>query len=164
MNRRIDEASRVIRATPERLWQAWFDPQQLVHWLPPGEMTAKILAFDPRPGGEFGMVLTYPDELSGAGKSDADRDEIGGRFVELDPPRFFSHESTFRSDDPAFQGVMRLEWRFDPVTGGTKVTCTALNVPPGISAEDHQAGLSASLAQLAAHVEGRQAGTNPGER
>ncbi|MCF1709104.1 SRPBCC domain-containing protein [Tabrizicola sp. J26] len=160
MNRRTDQASRVIRASAERLWQAWFDPDQLVRWLPPGGMTGEVIALDPRPGGAFEMVLAYTDAGAGSGKSGAGQDRIGGRFVELDRPRFFSHEASFKSDDPAFLGVMRLEWRFDPARDGTKVTCTARNVPPGIRAEDHEAGLLASLAQLAAHVEGRQAGQN----
>jgi uncharacterized protein YndB with AHSA1/START domain len=164
MDRRTDQASRLIDAPADRLWQAWFDPDQLVHWLPPGGMTGEVLAFDPRPGGAFAIVLSYPEAEAAHGKSGEGQDRVAGHFVEIDPPRYFSHEATFQSDDPLLQGVMRLEWLFEPVGQGTRVTCTARNVPPGIRAEDHEAGLAASLAQLAAHVEGRPAAQRLAER
>jgi uncharacterized protein YndB with AHSA1/START domain len=164
MDRRTDQASRQIHATADRRWQAWFDPVQLVQWLPPGGMTGEVLSFDPRPGGAFARVLSYPEADTAHGKSGAGQDRMAGHFVCIDPPRFFSHEATFQSEDPALQGVMWLEWLFEPDSQGTRVTCTARNVPPGIRAEDHEAGLSASLAQLAAHVEGRPAGPRLAER
>jgi hypothetical protein len=40
-----------------------------------------------------------------------------------------------------------------PVDGGTRVDFIAEDVPEGISAEDHAAGLESSLANLAAYVE-----------
>jgi hypothetical protein len=48
---------------------------------------------------------------------------------------------------------MRITWLFEPAAGGTLVRITAENVPPGISPEDHEAGFSATLANLAACVE-----------
>ncbi|GAB4008757.1 hypothetical protein GCM10029992_65950 [Glycomyces albus] len=36
---------------------------------------------------------------------------------------------------------------------GARVAISAADVPPGISAEDHAAGLSSSLANLAAYLE-----------
>ena len=40
--------SRIIRAPAEALYQAFMDPAALVEWLPPGEMTGEIHAFDAR--------------------------------------------------------------------------------------------------------------------
>ena len=59
----------------------------------------------------------------------------------------------FVSDDPAFAGTMTMTWEVAAHPGGTEVTIRATDVPEGISAEDHAAGLSSSLAQLAAYVE-----------
>jgi hypothetical protein len=48
---------------------------------------------------------------------------------------------------------MVMTWTLGPAAGGTLVTLTAENVPPGISAEDHSAGLASSLENLARFVE-----------
>ncbi len=59
----------------------------------------------------------------------------------------------FASDDPAFAGTMTMTWAVQAVGGGTRVEITADDVPDGISADDHAAGLSSSLDNLARHVE-----------
>ena len=60
----------------------------------------------------------------------------------------------FESDDPAYSGTMTMAWSLDPVEGGTRVEVRAEDVPPGISAEDHAAGLASSLRNLADYLTG----------
>ena len=48
---------------------------------------------------------------------------------------------------------MTMTWQLTPLEGRTLVELVADDVPVGISAEDHAAGLASSLANLAAHVE-----------
>jgi hypothetical protein len=60
----------------------------------------------------------------------------------------------FVSDDPAYSGTMVMTWELSPVDGGTRVEIRAENVPTGISADDHAAGLASSLNNLAAHLDG----------
>ena len=60
----------------------------------------------------------------------------------------------FRSDDPAFAGTMRMVWDLEPAEGGTRVIFLAEDVPPGISKEDHDAGLRSSLENLKVYVMG----------
>lgn len=149
---RTDRAERLIAAPPERLFACWTDPAMLVHWLPPKGMTGRVEVFDPRPGGAFRLVLTY-DDPEEAGKSGGGSDIIAGEFVALNPPRHLAFASRFRSDDPAMQGEMRMDWFFDPEGAGTRLRIVAAGVPPGIAPQDHAAGMAASLAQLAALVE-----------
>ena len=59
----------------------------------------------------------------------------------------------FVSDDPAYAGTMTMTWEVTAVEAGTRVDIRADDVPPGISAEDHAAGLASSLANLAAYLE-----------
>lgn len=47
-----------------------------------------------------------------------------------------------------------MTWLFEPAPDGTNVTITAENVPAGISAEDHAAGLASTLENLASFVHG----------
>ena len=48
---------------------------------------------------------------------------------------------------------MTMTWRLSPAPGGTRVTVDAEDVPVGISAKDHEAGMAASLENLAHYVE-----------
>jgi len=149
---RTDRAERLIHAPAVRLFACWTDPAMLVHWLPPEGMWGHVEVLEPRPGGPFRIVLNYEDP-SRRGKSGGGRDIVAGQFLVLDPPRHLAFVSRFRSDDPAMQGKMRMDWHFDPDPTGTRVSVVASNVPPGIPSEDHAAGMSSSLAQLAALVE-----------
>jgi len=149
---RTDRAERLIAAPAERLFRCWTDPAMLVHWLPPRGMSGKIEVFDPRPGGAFLIILAY-DDPGERGKAGDGSDVIAGLFVKLDAPRHLAFVSRFRSDDPMLQGEMRMDWHFDPVGAATRVRVVATQVPPGISAEDHAAGMGSSLTQLAELVE-----------
>lgn len=154
---RTDRASRVIAASPERIYAAFVAPEALVVWLPPDGMTASFEHVDLRPGGSYRMVLTYPASAPGAGKTSATTDVVEARVVDLVPGRALVQDVDFVSDDGAFAGTMTMTWQLTPVDDGTstRVDIVAHNAPDGISAEDHAAGLASSLAQLAAYVESR---------
>ena len=80
--------SRIIRARPDQLYDAFMDPAALVAWLPPAEMTGKIHDFDARVGGGYRMSLFYPpDERAHRGKTSEKEDMVDVRFVELAPAR-----------------------------------------------------------------------------
>jgi uncharacterized protein YndB with AHSA1/START domain len=150
---RTDSASRVIDASCEQVYAALVDPEALASWLPPAGMTGHIEEFDPRPGGRFRMVLTYTDPSAAEGKSTADADIVEARFIELVPDARVAFAVDFVSDDPAYSGSMTMTWTLHPVDTGTRVDITAGNVPDGVSAEDHAAGMGSSLANLAARLE-----------
>lgn len=146
---RTDQASRVIDASPERIYRAFTDPDMLTKWLPPVGMTGRFERFDARPGGSYRMVLTYLDASGAPGKSSADSDVVEARFVDLVPDVRVLQAVDFVSDDPAFAGTMTMTWELEPGPDGTRVTFRADDVPDGISADDHAAGLTSSLANLA---------------
>jgi uncharacterized protein YndB with AHSA1/START domain len=150
--RRTDRAERVIRAPADRLFACWTDPELLVHWLPPRGMSGRVEVFDPTPGRPFRIVLSYEDAAD-HGKSGGGEDVVAGMFVVVEPPRHLAFVCRFDSDDPAFQGEMRMDWHFDPIPEGTLVRIIASDVPSGISEQDHAAGMGSSLTQLAALVE-----------
>ena len=152
---RTDRASRVIAAPPDSVWAAFVDPGALASWVPPGGMTGRFERFDARPGGSYRMVLTYSDlDASGApGKTTADSDVVEARFVDIVPGKRLAVAVDFVSDDPAYAGTMIMNWEVEAAGTGTRVDIVAENVPDGISAQDHTAGLASSLAKLAAYLE-----------
>lgn len=150
---RTDTASRLIAAPPANVYAAFVDPGALVAWLPPGGMSGRFERFDARPGGSYRLVLTYADASDAPGKATADSDIVEARFVDVVPDERVVQAVDFVSDDPAFAGTMTMTWSVNAVDDGSRVEFRADDVPDGISAEDHAAGLTSSLANLAAYVE-----------
>ena len=150
---RTDTASRVIAAAPEAVYAALVDPEALTDWLPPDGMSGRFERFDARPGGSYRLVLRYADASAGRGKSTANSDVAQVRFVDLTPGVRLVQAVDFVSDDPANAGTMTMTWELTAVDAGTRVDIRADDVPAGISAEDHAAGLASSLVNLARYLE-----------
>ena len=150
---RTDTASRVIAAPTDRVYAALIDPDALAAWLPPAGMSGRFERFDARPGGSYRMVLTHADASTAPGKATADSDVVEARFVDIVPGVRVVHGVDFVSDDPRYAGTMTMTWEVTATEAGTRVDIRADDVPAGISADDHAAGLASSLANLAAHVE-----------
>lgn len=149
---RRDTASRLIKASPQAIYDAFVNREAVVKWLPPQGATLQVQTFEPRIGGRFQMTLTF---ATAPGKSTADSDVVVGRFVDLVPRQHIVQAIEFASADPAFAfaGTMTMTWTLEAVAGGTRVTVLAENVPAGISPSDHEIGMNSSLANLAAYVE-----------
>ncbi|WP_406315975.1 SRPBCC family protein [Streptosporangium sp. NBC_01639] len=150
---RTDRASRVIAAPPDRVWATLVDREALMAWLPPAGMTGRFERFDAQPGGSYRLVLTYSDASGAPGKATVDSDIVEARFVDIVPGVQVVQAVDFVSDDPAYAGTMTMIWEVTAVEAGTRVDIVAEDVPDGISAEDHAAGLASSLTNLAAYVE-----------
>ncbi len=148
--------SRIIRARPEELYEAFTDPAALIAWLPPGEMTGEIREFVPGVGGGYRMSLFYPPgERSFRGKTSDREDTSNVKFVELSPPHRIVEAVNFETADPAYMGEMTIVVTFEKVSGGTEVTMLFRNLPRGLRAEDNEAGARISLDQLARRFERR---------
>ncbi|GAA4586806.1 SRPBCC family protein [Planotetraspora phitsanulokensis] len=143
----------MIAAPPDRVWAALVDREALMAWLPPDGMTGRFERFDARPGGSYRLVLTYSDAFGAPGKATADSDVVEARFVDIVPGVQVVQAVDFVSDDPAFTGTMTMTWEVTAVEAGARVDIVAEDVPDGISAEDHAAGLASSLTNLSAYVE-----------
>jgi uncharacterized protein YndB with AHSA1/START domain len=152
--KRIDSASRVIKAAPRTIYHAFMDPDAIVSWLPPKGMNGRIEAYDPRKGGTYRMVLTYDRPgHSPPGKTSEHSDIVRVRFLELIPNERIVQSVEFESDDPAFGGEMRMTWTLTAVPEGTEVSIRCESVPDGIRPEDHEAGFRSTLENLAIFTE-----------
>ena len=143
----------MIAAPPERVYAALVDPDALRTWLPPDGISGRFDRFDARPGGSYRLILTYADASSSPGKATPDSDVVEARFVDIIPGVRVVQTVEFVSDDPSYAGTMTMTWEVTAVDSGTRVEIRADDVPDGISAEDHAAGLASSLANLAVYLE-----------
>jgi uncharacterized protein YndB with AHSA1/START domain len=151
---RADTASLLITTTPDAIYGAFADADALMAWLPPGNMTGRILEYDFREGGRYRIELTYADDAPpSVGKTRSRTDITSGSFLALEAGKRIVQSVEFESADVSFAGHMTMTWAFEAVPAGTRVSVTAEGVPPGISAEDHDAGLRSSLENLARYLE-----------
>lgn len=154
MAKRMDCATKIIRAPPQSIYRAFLDPRAVAAWRPPRGMTARIESFEPRPGGIYRMAFIYTEPSPEVrGKTSAHADVVQGQFVELVPNQRIVERVEFESDDPAFSGAMTITTTLTPVPGGTEVRFTCENVPPGIRPEHHERGMASTLENLAAFTE-----------
>jgi uncharacterized protein YndB with AHSA1/START domain len=153
MSRRVDTASRQINASAHDIYLAFASADGMRSWLPPRGMVGTMLAFEFRDGGGYRMRLTYENPQHTPGKTTEDADEVEVRFVKLLPDQLIEQAVNFESEDQAFAGEMRIVWVLEASPGGTLVTVRCEDVPSGITPEDHQAGLTSTLENLAAFVE-----------
>jgi uncharacterized protein YndB with AHSA1/START domain len=98
-------------------------------------------------------VLTYTEAAGVSGKTSADSDIVDVRYIDIRPNDQVVQAVDFVSDAPEFAGTMTMTWTVQDTPCGTLVEIVADDVPDGISAEDHVAGLASSLDNLATFVE-----------
>ena len=134
---------RVLRATPERVYRAFLDPEAKAKWLPPNGFTGKVHHMDARVGGSYKMSFTNFT----TGKSHS----FGGQYVELVPNERLRYTDKF--DDPNLPGEMQVTVTLKKVAVGTELNITQEGIPDIIPAEACYLGWQESLALLAKLVE-----------
>jgi uncharacterized protein YndB with AHSA1/START domain len=134
---------RVLKATPERVYRAFLDPDAKAKWLPPHGFTGKVHHLDAKVGGTYKMSVTNFT----TGKSHT----FGGTYTELTPHERIRY--TDRFDDPNLPGEMQVTIELKEVLCGTDLHITQAGVPAVIPAEMCYLGWQESLTLLAQLVE-----------
>ena len=134
---------RVLRAPPQRIYQAFLDPDAMAKWLPPHGFTCKVHHMDVRVGGSFRMAFTNFSQGSGH--------SFGGEYLELVPGERIRYTDVF--DDPNLPGEMHVTVMLDPVVCGTEVHIVQEGIPEAIPVALCYLGWQESLGQLASLVE-----------
>ncbi|KIF81373.1 SRPBCC family protein [Noviherbaspirillum autotrophicum] len=134
---------RVLRASPERVYQAFLNAEAMAKWLPPYGFTCKVLHMDASVGGTYRM--TFTNFTTGKGHS------FGGEYRELVP--FEKIRYTDKFDDPNLPGEMQTTITFKQVLCGTELNVVQEGLPEVIPLEMCYLGWQESLAQLAQLVE-----------
>ncbi len=134
---------RVLRATPERVYRAFLDPDAMAKWLPPNGFTGKVHHLDAKVGGSYKMSFTnFTTRQSHS---------FGGEYQELVPNERIRHTDKF--DDPNLPGVMHVTVSLTKVSAGTELSIIQEGIPDAIPVEACYLGWQESLVLLAMLVE-----------
>ena len=134
---------RVLKAPPERVYNAFLNPEAMAKWLPPNGFTGKVHEMNAKVGGKYRMSFTN----FGTGSSHS----FGGEYLELVPGEKIRHTDVF--DDPNLPGTMHVTIALKKVLGGTELNITQEGVPDVIPAEMCHLGWQESLVLLGKLVE-----------
>lgn len=122
---------RTIKASPERVFLAWTDPDRARPWLANGG----DLVLQPHRGGLFFLDMVYGDHTY----------PHYGRYLQVEPNRLL--EFTWVSQGTlGKESIVRVD--FEAVADGTKVTLTHRGLPDEKNRSDHEAGWTEILQWL----------------
>jgi uncharacterized protein YndB with AHSA1/START domain len=134
---------RVIKASPEKVYRAFTEPQALCFWMPPYGFLAQVHQMDLRAGGSYKMSFTN--------FTTGNTHSFGGTYLDLKPNEFLKHSDTF--DDPNLPGEMTVSVRFKKVICGTELEIIQEGIPDIIPTEMCYLGWQESLEKLVKLVE-----------
>jgi uncharacterized protein YndB with AHSA1/START domain len=134
---------RVLRSTPEKIYQAFITPEAMVKWLPPNGFTGTVHRMDTRVGGEYAMSFT--NFSTGTSHS------WTGKYLEMKPSERLRYSARF--DDPNFGGEMTTTITLKAVSCGTEMHITQEGIPDVIPPEACYLGWQESLILLGKLVE-----------
>lgn len=134
---------RVLKASPEKVYRAFTEPNAIASWLPPYGFLCTVHQMDVTQGGQFRM--SFHNFSTGNGHS------FGGTYVELKPAEFLKYTDKF--DDPNLPGEMTTSVWLRKLSVGTELKIFQENIPMVIPAEMCYLGWQESLEKLAKLVE-----------
>ena len=129
-----------VPAAPEKVFDAWLDPETLKRFMCPMEGTSVLRAeTDPRVGGRYDILMS---------------NEMGeiphwGEYREIDRPNRLVF--TWNSPHAAPDSIVTLT--FEGASGGTDVTLVHDRFPSDGSRDGHEKGWTSILAGLAKMLE-----------
>lgn len=145
--------TRIIKADLSKVFYALSNPDSIVKWQVPGDMTGKIHFFDFKVGGGYSMSLYYPSEEGSIGKTESNEDRFTSKFLEIENNKKIVQSVIFESQEKDFAGEMLMQIDLKKVETGTSVTFTFKNIPKGINPKDNEEGTKSSLEKLAKLLE-----------
>ncbi len=134
---------RVLRASPEKLYRAFIDPDAMCKWLPPHGFTGRMHSMDARVGGAYKMSFTN--------FSSGNSHSFGGKFVEMVPGEKLVYTDAF--DDPKLPGTMKTTVLLNKVSCGTELNVTQEGIPEVIPVEMCYLGWQESILLLKQLIE-----------
>ena len=134
---------RVIKASPEKLFQAFSDPVANSSWFPPYGFLCTVQQMEFKIGGRFKM--TFINFSTGNSHS------FGGEYLEIKPNELIKY--TDRFDDPNLPGEMTTTVQLKEVSCGTELKVLQEGIPDAIPVEMCYLGWQESLEKLIKLVE-----------
>lgn len=130
------EVRRLVAATPQRLFAAWTDAEQLAAWWGPEGVRCAEATIDARVGGRYRITNELPDGR---------RVVIAGEYVEVEPATRLVFTWRLEHGPDHDERVTVL---FEPVEDGTEIIVIHERIGDEASRVDHESGWRGCLVGL----------------
>ena len=136
------QLSRIIQASPQRVFEAMTDPEQVAEWWGPKGFSCPEVTLDVRIGGGYRIAMQPPE---------GDLFHLIGEYIDVQPPFRLAYTFRWEPPDPDDrETVAHLALR-------ARDAATEIDLSQGTFAtmarrELHEAGWTESLARLASHL------------
>jgi uncharacterized protein YndB with AHSA1/START domain len=131
---------RMIAASPERLFELWTEPGELVKWWGPDGYDIPEHALDVRPGGRWRTTMRSPEGT---------RHTVSGVYRTIERPRRVVFTWAWDQDDGSRGHETEVTVTFEPAPGGTRLVLRQQMFQDADARDNHQKGWASSLDCLA---------------
>lgn len=143
--------SRIINASPAKVWEAWSKPEHLAKWWIPAPIECKVVKLDLRPGGGFETLMR-----EGGGEF---RPHVEGCFLDIAPEHRMVWTTALAEGWQPIEPWLALTAiiTFEAEGQGTRYSARVLHKSPADSRKHEELGFhegwGATIDQLAAFTE-----------
>jgi len=144
--------SRVVKASRQRVFDAWTKPEQMQKWMGPVGFHVPELEADVRPGGKYRIVYRGTPEPAPGETPQERTGACRGTYLDVVPPELLRY--TWEADwAPGEQTVVTIQ--LSEVEDGTLVELRHEGFKGAEATAGHQRGWTGALGKMAAFVEGQ---------
>jgi uncharacterized protein YndB with AHSA1/START domain len=122
------QVRKVIPVSPERVFRAWTNPDDLIQWWGPKGVRCVSAEVDLVVGGQYRIENELPDGTILW---------IGGEFDTIEKPRFLSYTWIVETDEPSVEYV---SVRFEPHNSGTEIIISHEQIRTVALRDQHRQG------------------------
>ena len=128
---------RSFKAAPEKVWQAFTQPEALKQWFAPGDaFTIPLAEADVRIGGRYRIVMRSPE---------GEEHDVSGVYREIEPNRRLVYTWAWKST-PERESLVTITMR--PAGGGTELTLKHEQFFDAEARDRHEQGWTGCLGRL----------------
>jgi len=110
---------RTLRASPEQVFDAFTDPDQLTKWWWPNGFTCPVAEVDLRIGGTYRLAMEWPDFIPTEARFSH---YLGGEYYEIDRPHRLVMSGRALNDEQGELFATLIEVTIEAREGGTALT------------------------------------------
>lgn len=141
---RVLRMERVFAADPERIFDAWTDPQKLVRWWGPEGITVPRCEMDVRENGAWLTTM----------RNEKGEDHIvSGVYRIIDPPKRLVMTWAWHYDGARTGHETELSITLEPVDGGTRLILVQQTFKESEHRDNHRRGWTSTFNDLARYLE-----------
>ena len=145
---------RTINAAPERVFDAFTDPEQLTRWWWPNGFTCPAAEVDLRVGGTYRLAMEWPGSIPAEQRFSH---HMGGEYYEIERPRRLVMSGRAVNDEQGELFATLIEVTLEARGGGTALTIRQSYyepMPPAAAMSGAEQGWSEQLDKLERHLAG----------